>query len=77
MKQTRFQSAVETAVSTAIGFVVALVATALILPAFGYPVTYGDNLGITTAFTFVSLVRGWWVRRLFNWLHHRGQGDGP
>jgi general stress protein CsbA len=69
MSQTRTQSAIETVVSTAIGFVVAYAANLIVLPAFGYPVTHGENFWIATIFTAISLVRGWLVRRMFNRLH--------
>lgn len=71
MSQSRMESMIETAASTAIGFVVAWVSTMLILPLFGLPVTPSKGLGITTFFTIVSLVRGYFVRRLFNQLHAR------
>ncbi|MDQ3287662.1 MAG: hypothetical protein M3Q42_05255 [Pseudomonadota bacterium] len=71
MTQSKRMSAVETAASTAIGFAVAFVVTAIVLPVFGYHITAGDNLWITAIFTVVSVVRGYYVRRLFNWLHAR------
>ena len=69
MSQSRMQSAVETVASTAIGFVVALIATHTVLPLFGYDVTPSHSVGITVIFTAISLIRGWCVRRLFNRLH--------
>lgn len=75
MKQSRLQSAIETATSTAIGFVIAFAATALVLPAFGYRVSHSDNFWITCIFTAISLARGWCVRRLFDWWHHRETPD--
>lgn len=67
--QSRRHSALETALSTAIGFVVAFLANLVILPAFGYTPSFSDNFLITCFFTAVSLVRGYCVRRFFNWLH--------
>jgi hypothetical protein len=72
MRQTKLQALRETVASTAIGFVIAYAATAFVMPAFGYRVTHADNFWITCIFTVISLVRGWCVRRLFDWLHHRG-----
>lgn len=69
MSQTAKQSAIETCASTAIGFVVAYVASYTVLPLFGHNVTHGDNFLITVIFTVISLVRGYFVRRLFNYLH--------
>lgn len=60
-------SAVESVANVAVGYLVALVATAVILPAFGYRVTASDAAGISGLFTVVSLVRSYLLRRLFNW----------
>jgi hypothetical protein len=66
MTQTRRGSALETLAGTAIGYLVAVAANALILPAFGITTNARQNFGIAAAFTLVSLVRGYVVRRLFN-----------
>ncbi len=68
--QSRKMSAVETAVSTAIGYTVATAANYYILPLFGYHVTLRDASWIGVIFTGISLVRGYFVRRLFNWIHY-------
>lgn len=60
-------SAVEAAANVAVGYLVAVAATAVVLPAFGYRVTAGDALGISAVFTGVSLVRSYALRRAFNW----------
>lgn len=52
--------------SIAIGFVVSLVLTALVLPAYGHAVTFAENVQITAIFTAASIVRGYLVRRAFN-----------
>ena len=67
MNQSRLSSLAETLLSIAIGFVVSLIITALVLPAYGHPVSFGDNLQITGIFTVASIVRGYYVRRAFNW----------
>lgn len=69
MSQSRRQSIVETCASTAIGFGIAYVASYCVLPLFGHRVTPADNFWITTIFTVISLVRGYYVRRMFNYLH--------
>lgn len=69
MSQTSRQSAIESAASTAIGFGIAYVASLIVLPLFGFPVSHGQNFWITVIFTAISLVRGYFVRRLFNHLH--------
>lgn len=59
-------SAVEAAVNVFIGYGIAVAATAVILPAFGYPVRAADAFGISAAFTVVSLARSYVLRRVFN-----------
>lgn len=59
-------SALEAVANIAVGYLVALVLTATVLPAFGYHVTTGDAVGISLVFTVASLVRSYALRRLFN-----------
>ena len=67
--QSRRQSMAETVASVAIGYVVALLSQLAIFPVFGLQVTLTDNLLIGAWFTVISIVRGYYVRRFFNWLH--------
>lgn len=39
------------------------------MPWFGFHITMVQNFWITVIFTFISLLRGYYVRRLFNWMH--------
>lgn len=71
MTQTRISSAVETCASTAIGYAVAVCTQLIVLPWFGFTPTFNENLTMAAIFTVVSLVRGYWVRRLFNHIQHR------
>ncbi len=57
MQQSRVMSATEALANVLIGYVVALAATAIVLPAFGYAVSAADAVGISVAFTAISLVR--------------------
>lgn len=66
MSQSRAASLAEAAISTAIGFLVSLALTALVLPAYGHQVTLGQNLQITGIFTIASIARSYVVRRWFN-----------
>ena len=66
--QSRLSSAFEAAANVAIGYLVSVLANVLILPLFGYNVTIGDSFAIGLAFTLVSLVRSYLLRRAFNWL---------
>ena len=71
MSQSRLSSLTETVVSIVIGFFVSVVITAFVMPAYGHNVTLGENLQITAIFTVASIVRGYYVRRLFNWIGSR------
>jgi hypothetical protein len=53
--QTRTQSAIETTVSIAIGYVIAVVSQLLIFPQFGVHIPIADNLWIGAWFTVISL----------------------
>ena len=59
-------SATEAVANTALGYLISLAATAIILPLFGYAVTGADAVGISAAFTAISLARSFALRRLFN-----------
>jgi hypothetical protein len=66
--QSRLMSAVEASFNVLIGYFVSVLANILILPMFGYDVTVADSFAIGLAFTAVSLVRSYALRRWFNWL---------
>jgi len=70
--QTRRGSLLESALSTASGFVLAFVLWQWVAaPLWGYEVTLLDNLGLTSLFTVASVVRSYVWRRAFNWWTHR------
>lgn len=64
--QSRRHSLVESVASTAIGFLVSLALTAVVLPAYGHAVTASQNVQITLIFTVASIARSYAVRRFFN-----------
>jgi hypothetical protein len=63
--QSRKMSLGEVCAGTAIGFTIAYLANAVVMPLFGHHVTAAENLGITAIFTVISIVRGYCVRRFF------------
>jgi acetyltransferase-like isoleucine patch superfamily enzyme len=69
--QSKRNSAFEAATNVTIGYLVSVLANVLILPLFGYNVTIGDSFAIGLAFTVVSLVRSYVLRRIFNRLDRR------
>lgn len=66
MSQSRRSSLAESLISVAIGFCVSVAITAIVMPAYGHDVTFGQNLQITLIFTVASIVRGYAIRRFFN-----------
>lgn len=70
--QTKTQSLIETLSGTAIGFGIALLAQIFIMRLYGIPSTLQQDVWITVFFTGISILRGYAVRRAFNWLWHRG-----
>jgi hypothetical protein len=72
MSQSKRGSLIETVTGTAIGYTVAVVTQVIVFPWFNLQVSPSQNLLIAAVFTLISLVRGYWVRRLFNYMHTRG-----
>ena len=70
--QRKRHSLLEACIGTAIGYGIAFTANMVILPLFGFTPSFHQNFWITNFFTAISIVRGYYVRRLFNLLHHRG-----
>ncbi len=69
MNQSRVMSAVESTVNVAIGYGVALLGQVIVFPLVGIHVDMETNLVSGAAFTVISIVRSYCVRRMFNWLH--------
>jgi len=65
MSQSRSHSAVESAVNVLVGWLVALVTQLAVFPAVGLQVTFAQHLWASLAFTSVSFLRGYLIRRLF------------
>ena len=61
-------SLIETIVSVAIGYIVALLSQVVVFPLFDIEVSLIDNLLIGLLFTVISIIRGYYIRRLFNWI---------
>ena len=66
MKQTRRKSLIETVVQTVIGLGTSILLQVILYPVMGIPVSFTQNLIITTVFFAVSIVRGYIVRRIFD-----------
>lgn len=71
MKQSRSTSLLKSVVSTAVGFAIAMVANALVLPLFGYTPTLKENVLITCIYTVISIARGYALERVYEALGWR------
>lgn len=71
MTQSRRHSMAEALTGTAVGFVVSVLASMVIYPLHGHAFSLREVTSITIIFTVLSIARGYAVRRLFNYLHHR------
>ena len=70
--QLKRHSLIETIASTVVGFFVTMCVYEFVInPVWNLTTTFTENLGITAVFTFVSIARGYLLRRFFNWLGHR------
>jgi len=65
--QTKVESLIETVTNTAIGFVIAFCLWPIVAWLVGYDYSTGTNLLITSIFTVASIVRGYIIRRWFNY----------
>ena len=64
--QSKKRSLVESITNVIVGFGVAFLSQRLIFPLFGIQVSMINNLYITFWFTFISLIRSYILRRIFN-----------
>ena len=66
MKQTKFESLIESVVNILIGYFTAVFSQLLIFPLFDIVIPIQDNLLIGLYFTLISLARSYLIRRYFN-----------
>lgn len=69
MSQSRRHSAIEAVANVAVGYTVSIAAQIVIFPWFGIHIAFGSDLAIGGAFTAVSLIRSFALRRVFNAWH--------
>ncbi len=67
--QKKKHSFMETCLGTTIGYFVAICTQMVVFPIFNIETSHSENITIAAIFTVISLIRGYFVRRLFNWLH--------
>jgi len=66
MTQTKLQSLIESITHTIIGLGTSIVIQLILYPLLSIPVTFGQNLIITSVFFAVSIIRQYVIRRIFN-----------
>ena len=64
--QTRKFSWIEAITNTVIGFIISFLIQIAIYPALHISVKFSQNIIITSVFTVTSILRGYLVRRFFN-----------
>lgn len=69
--QTKIQSLIEALYNTTIAFFISWVAALIFYPMYGFNVTMITAFELTGIFTIISIVRGYIIRRFFNWFHNR------
>lgn len=67
--QTKKQSAFESVVNIVIGLITSFLIQLIIYPLLDIPVTLNQNIIITIVFFIASFVRGYFIRRYFNYKH--------
>ncbi len=75
MSQSRKMSLTEITTSTLIGLVVSLISNLLIFKGMDIKISWLENFEMTGFFTVISIVRGYFVRRLFNYLQAREEDE--
>lgn len=65
-EQSKKNSLIETVTQTVIGLGTLILIQVIIYPLMGIPVTLFQNVIITIIFFVVSILRGYFIRRLFN-----------
>lgn len=68
--QRKSHSWLETITNTAVGYVINLCANFLLFPVLlGVGISLKTNIILSITYTIISVVRGYLLRRFFNWVH--------
>jgi uncharacterized membrane protein len=75
MSQTKLSSFLEACGNVSLGWGLSVVVGHFIIyPLFNIDMSLSTNMGATTAFTVLSVIKTYAVRRYMNWhQHHRGE----
>lgn len=66
--QSKKMSLIETVFSVIIGYIISIIAQLTIFPFYDINISFSENLAIGLFFTVVSIIRGYYVRRLFEFI---------
>ena len=66
--QSKKSSVIESVASTILGYIIAVVLYMIVLPMFGHNTNFTESVMLTFIFATASIIRGYVVRRLFNYL---------
>jgi hypothetical protein len=69
INQPNSHSAIEAITNTVVGFLLSILAQYLVYPFYNIPFTFEMTLEIAIIFTALSLLRSYFLRRLFNKFH--------
>jgi len=69
--QTRRMSWVEATTNTVVGFLVALATQYAVFPLAGIELDAGGHVLVAVPFVLTSILRGFLLRRFFNWVDSR------
>lgn len=69
MSQSHRHSFFEALANTLAGFLISMAAVAWLFPLVGVSMSLGQNFGVTSMMTVVSIARSYALRRLFNRWH--------
>lgn len=72
MIQSRLMSLVESLANVCVGFGLAVLTQRAVLPWFGIAMSLGENAMLGLIFTVVSLVRSYFLRRVFETIARHG-----
>ena len=70
--QTKTQSLVESVSHTVVGYLVAVALQVVLYPWYHIELSLSNEFGLAMWFTGASFIRGYIMRRFFNWLFNKG-----
>lgn len=72
--QSKTWSLIETLTSVGVGFILSLALQVFLMHVHDVPLSFGQNVEITFYFTVLSIVRSYFLRRVFNAVSRRHHG---